>query len=526
MSTESALLTTPHQPHSETDGDIRVFRGRSIDELIPRIEAELGTDAIVVRRKRGLEGGIGGFFQRTFVEVEAKPGTPRIDIYDEGMGESAMPSPQQPIPAVPRPNGAYVTDTLATIAAAGTHESAPGTRESTPQPFPEPAVASIPRPSVQSTPEPAVMGIPRPSAQSTSEPVFKRAPELALQSTPKPVVENPPLPATNSAGAFQELTPDTFASALVEAEQALPESMPGAAHVPVATHTPVPTQDALGDELDLLDRDMGELQISRPQATPVPTVPQRGRARMGIERSMIGVGVSEELTTELIDAAIVHALPFAPRIGLAKAVHGAVVARIPRTPLLKARSATVAVIGPGGSGKTSCCAALLGAYRRAGALPASCATITLIGERDEPAMLLSPQIMEPEAIASMRAKQALAQAREEGLLLLDMPPLSPADRSTIRQMAGVLEALKPDRVVVALPATLGATAAAQLLEALRPLRATAMAITHADETDQIGVAIEAACQFGLAPDYLLDRSRVRGGLTRIDPTHLADRLFA
>lgn len=452
MSTASALL----EKSPAADGDIRVYRGRSIDELIPRIEAELGTDAIVVRRRRGLEGGIGGFFQRAFIEVEAKPGTPRIDMYDEGMGEPVMPQATQPAPAIHRrPAGAYVTDTLATIAAAG---------------------------------------------------------------SPEPVVEEPPRPIPDLPAEFHELTPDTFASALVEAEQALPAPIPPAA-------PPAPTPDPIGDELDLLDRDMGDLQVLRPRASRTPSAPSRGRTRLGIERSMNGAGMSEELTEELIDAAIAHALPFAPRIGLAKAVHGAVVARIPRTPLLPAQSATVAVVGPGGSGKTSCCAALLGAYRRAGALPASCATITLVGEHEEPAMLLSPRIMEPEALTSMRARQALAQAREEGLLLLDMPPLSPADRSQIRQMAGVLGELKPDRVVVALPATLGARAAAQLLEALRPLRASAMAITHADETDQIGVAVEAACRFGLAPEYLLDRGRVRGGLNRIDPTHLADRLL-
>ena len=444
MSTASAQLEKP----PAGDGDTRVYRGRSIDELIPRIEAELGADAIVVRRKRGLEGGIGGFFQRPFVEVEAKPGTPRFDMYDEGMGESVLPP-------VPRPVGAYVTDTLATIAAAG---------------------------------------------------------------SPEPVIEDPPRPSADLPAEFHELTPDTFASALVEAEQALP-----AAAAPAPTPSPVP--DPIGDELELLDREMRDLQVIRPRTPEVSSTPLRGRARLDIEKAMIGVGVSEALTGELIDAAIAHALPFAPRIGLTKAVHGAVVARIPRTPLLPAQSATVAVVGPGGSGKTSCCAALLGAYRRAGTLPASCATITLVGEREEPAMLLSPQIMEPEALTSSRARQALTQAREDGLLLLDMPPLSPADRSLIRQMASVLGELKPDRVVVALPATLGATAAAQLLEALRPLGATAMAVTHADETDQIGVAVEAACRFGLAPEYLLDRGRVRGGLNRIDPTHLADRLL-
>ena len=38
-----------------------------------------------------------------------------------------------------------------------------------------------------------------------------------------------------------------------------------------------------------------------------------------------------------------------------------------------------------------------------------------------------------------------------------------------------------------------------------------MAITHADETDQLGVAVEAACQFDLAPDYLLEGAA--GGLS-------------
>ena len=107
-----------------------------------------------------------------------------------------------------------------------------------------------------------------------------------------------------------------------------------------------------------------------------------------------------------------------------------------------------------------------------------------------------------------------------------MPPLSPAERPAIERIAGLLEELKPDRVVVALPATLGAKAAAQLLGALRPCERAQLAITHADETDQLGVAVEAACAFGLAPEYLLDRGRVRGGLTRIDPTHLAERLLS
>jgi flagellar biosynthesis GTPase FlhF len=256
-------------------------------------------------------------------------------------------------------------------------------------------------------------------------------------------------------------------------------------------------------------------------AMPAP----HSRARTSIEESLTGLGISRELACELIEGAAAHVLPLHPRMSLARAVRSALVQRIPVARALPATNATIALVGPGGSGKTSCSAALLGAYRKGSTLPASCATIMLAAEQGIPAMLLSPYIMAPTPIASPYASQALAAAREDGLLLLDMPPLSPAERPMIRTIAALLGQLEPHRVIVALPATLGAKAAAQLLEALRPLRADAVAITHADETDQIGVAVEAACKFGLAPEYLLDRGRVRGGLSRIDPTNLADRLL-
>src|SRR4051812_49638815 len=52
--------------------DVKTFRGRSLEELLPQIRAELGPDAIVLRRREGLGGGVGGFFQRPYVEVDAR----------------------------------------------------------------------------------------------------------------------------------------------------------------------------------------------------------------------------------------------------------------------------------------------------------------------------------------------------------------------------------------------------------------------------------------------------------------------
>jgi flagellar biosynthesis GTPase FlhF len=183
------------------------------------------------------------------------------------------------------------------------------------------------------------------------------------------------------------------------------------------------------------------------------------------------------------------------------------------------------LVGPGGAGKTSCCAALLGAYRRGSALPASCATLTRTQASGELQMLLSPYVMKPTSIDSTRAVRALRKTKGEGLLVIDTPPISPGDRSGIRKLANLLAGLEPERIVVVLPTTLSAVAAAQLLESLAPLKANALALTHADDTDQIGMAIEAACKFGLAPEYMLGRPRT-GGWTvgRLDPAGLAAKL--
>src|SRR5919199_357911 len=56
--------------------DVKTFRGRTLEELLPKIREELGPEAIVLRRREGLAGGIGGFFQRSFVEVDARRGQP------------------------------------------------------------------------------------------------------------------------------------------------------------------------------------------------------------------------------------------------------------------------------------------------------------------------------------------------------------------------------------------------------------------------------------------------------------------
>jgi len=60
----------------DTTQEIKTFRGRSLEELLPQVRSELGPDAIVVRRREGLAGGVAGFFQRSYMELDARRALP------------------------------------------------------------------------------------------------------------------------------------------------------------------------------------------------------------------------------------------------------------------------------------------------------------------------------------------------------------------------------------------------------------------------------------------------------------------
>jgi flagellar biosynthesis protein FlhF len=53
--------------------ETKTYRGKTLDEVLPQIRSELGDDAIILRRREGIVGGIGGFFGRRCVEVDAIP---------------------------------------------------------------------------------------------------------------------------------------------------------------------------------------------------------------------------------------------------------------------------------------------------------------------------------------------------------------------------------------------------------------------------------------------------------------------
>src|ERR1700735_4381599 len=99
-------MATESKVRQSADG-VRTYRGRTLEEILPQIRDELGPDAIILREREGLVGGVGGFFAQRFIEVEARRGdgqsidiyddAPELDLGDDPPPDQAVTERQQPL---------------------------------------------------------------------------------------------------------------------------------------------------------------------------------------------------------------------------------------------------------------------------------------------------------------------------------------------------------------------------------------------------------------------------------------------
>jgi len=418
----------------------RLYRGRTVAELIPKIQADLGSEAVVTGRRSGLEGGIAGFFQRPFVEIQAQPGGPRLDIRD---GEQELP----PLDFEPDP-----------LTALGADAS--------------------------------------PASEVESFESFQ--------------------PGTGAAE-------DGFAGALAAASGEEAEEFQTEGPLPVSS--PVAAGAAYGYALAATNGSAANGNGAHAVAPAAAGIEApRSRAEAALAAELAQAGFDEAFAAGILDTATAHVLAFTPRLGLRRAARVALERHLPHAAPAPAHGGLVVLVGPGGAGKTKCVECVAERYQRSSTVAVGRGELSL--EADGKALLtLSPHIGAPAQLAAKEAQSALTVARTHGLALLDTPALSPADAGGVKALARVIGGLAPERVIVALPATLSASAATRLLEAMRALKPDAVAITHADESDQLGVAVQAACAFGLAVEYVLTGARGERALARIEPSTLAERLL-
>ncbi len=478
--------------HSEPEDGVRTYRGRKLEDLIPRIKEDLGPDAIILREREGLMGGINGFFAQRFVEIEARAGARRVDLYDEPVDD--------------------------TFASQLEHAATPFIDD----PRPTPPSASVPAADAL-MPEPSAPAMPELSAPPT-------APAMPGLSAPPTVPAMPEFDLDDEAGYDEEIveiTPEAITGMGVSTPAAgvradaptTAEPEPVAEAAPAAEPTPAPAPAA-----PVKARRRG----SRLRARTGSATPQHeldAGAAAALMTNLSARGVSPAWARELIGEAGAHFGPFA-QTSLQDAVRGAIAATLSSAHPLPSTGAAVAFVGSGGAGKSRCVATLAAAYRRGSTLPVT--VLSLAGAREARALadLLKSHGIPVASVADGRSlARRVEKGRAGGLVVIDTGAAVASDVGSITSLAAQLAPLSLDATVLALPATLGAETAKRLLISLSPLGMTAIAVTHADETDQLGVAVELAAATRTPISYLHEGLDIDHALSAPSPFTLAQRLL-
>ena len=545
-----STLTEPHTNGHDRDlGGVRTYRGRKLEDLIPQIRAELGPDAIILRQREGLMGGVGGFFAQKCVEVDAQAGPGRdrnqIDIYDEdepvnGWDDfseddlfdatpppvAADPSPIE-YPALPAPEEpvAPPLTPAAQDAAPAPEVAIPGPEAASPA---LPTGAVSPAVPTEGTAESFVTRLEQAAAHVDIDELVKLVTTGGLPATdqvvpaPEPIV--PPAPAPVAEPIAPAPVAEPIAPAPVASETAPVAPVPAPifeapAPAPVAPAMPAP-------------------QVSAPApAAPAPVPPaanpwvakQAGdldpNDAQAVADELTSQGISDAWAHQLIVAAAAHRSPLAHG-SLRDAVRATLAATIPAPAPLPATGAAIAFVGAGGAGKTRCAAALASAYARGSTLAAS---VVSLGSDDWGGdlkeLLKGQNVWVMGAAVGAEAAPAVQHGRDGGLVVIDTAGVTPRDPAGVEALAGELRSLSLDAVYIAVPATFSVHAARKLIEGFAALGADGIAVTHADEADQLGIAAELAHISGMPVAYIHEGLELDGALSAADSSSLAARLL-
>lgn len=455
-------------------GDVRTFRGRFLEELIPRIREELGAEAIVVRSREGLAGGVAGFFQKQFVEVEARPPLAHERAAGELARNDRATSEGLASPGVKALiDGAQPFSAELAFVQAGAGERADAelmARASAFEADPLPPAAGLygPQPNLESVQSAAAAALP------------------AAYFTPSAAV---------SAAATEAPAP-----------QAVVADGPRASSAPVTA----------GD---------GPAQAARAphRGHPAPTVdiaaaPRSADARRVTSRLM-DAGLTAELAADVVGEAVDHFMPFAAGRSLDRHVAAVLARRIPVLADLGPGRRVLAFVGGGGSGKTSAAANLAVVYASAGRRVAAIALGDGAEARDLAARLEPLGLFVHVAGTGAEARELIARVRPD-LAVVDAS--ESADPAELAAVASDLRELRAHEVHLAVPATLSASAAAESHARQRVLGITHLCLTHFDGTASPGAPIALAVDRNLPVSYVCTRATIDPA----DGARLASRLLS
>jgi flagellar biosynthesis GTPase FlhF len=378
-------------------------------------------------------------------------------------------------------------------------------------------------------------------AETEPEPI-PASPSRPAASRPAPPQPAPRQPAPAPAASGQRTAgydalrqrPPSLRSGLPTGPQAAPAAAPASPTTPTPAPAPIPASMPVAPlEMrgrrdvairGVISRLLGGRFAGSAQPKPSPPQPIDAAAAAAIARDLSARGASQTWIAQLINSAAAHGSPLAD--GLRAAAEAEIARRIVASPPLPATGAAIAFIGGGGSGKTRCTAALASVYSRASTLGVTVVAIDNPSGARELKRLLSPDGVPVLSLSGERARQAVAAAREGGFVIVDTPATTPTDPAAIEALGASLAPLNLDAIFVTLPATLGSQAARRALANFGRLDPSAVAITHADETDQLAVVVEIAITHRIPLVYFHSGTDHQSALSAIEASALAQQLLA
>ncbi|MBS1862433.1 MAG: hypothetical protein JSS68_12060 [Actinobacteria bacterium] len=350
----------------------KTYRGASVEELLPQIRADLGPEAVIVSRREGLVGGFAGFFQKRCIEIDARPGGPRIDVYDDG-------------DAVADEREVEIGSETALPAA---DESAAG------------------------------------AAQSESGiPPARMQPEVDAGAAALPPVPTEPYPVRNDAATREGLATPAMQRLVGEAKPFadLLGEMTGEPTTPATPAPPNPyapaQQATLGPEVEAPD--------IAPEVEAMPE-PRRIAA---LREGMVAAGLGIDLATDVIDAVVANVAPFATPSRLRTLVRNELALRLPVAPAPGPGHRRLAVVGPAGTGKTAAVARVAAAHAAAGQ-DVACLTLEPADGGASLLAMLEGSGVPAQAIAYDELAAALLGESAQ-LVLIDTPSAAPSNPAAV-----------------------------------------------------------------------------------------------
>jgi flagellar biosynthesis GTPase FlhF len=445
------------------DGQVKTYRGASIEELLPRVRADLGPEAVIVRRREGLVGGIAGFFQKRCIEIDARAGGPRIDVYDDGEGE-------MPIAAL---SAADLEQIPVADAAAG-FEAMPVA-----EPAAQPAAADGPTATPTSAPAAATMPPP------PTEPHPVRNDAATREGLATPAMRRLVGEAAPFADLLDQMTSDGAASP--------------------AAGMPATGAASAGPEIET---------DTESDATPEP------KRIANLREGMVAAGLGADLAADVIDSVVANVSPFFSPGRLKTLVRNELALRLPVAPAPGPGRRRLAVVGPAGTGKTAAVARIASAHAAAGQQVA-CFTVEPVDGGASLRALLGESGVKVEAIACEELAVALL-GENAAFVLIDTPSASSGAATSIETMATTLGVAALDEIHLAVRAGTASPAAIEMLEKLRPLGPNRILVTAAADTSYIGAAVDVAIRTALPIHYVAENVI---DLAPADPRALASKVM-